>query len=134
MAPGRSWSKLTTVLIGAGGVAAALSLPDVFELLVYTYTLWAPSVIPPLVVALLWGRPRERRVSPWSAAPAVVAGMTTTFVWGHSVLGEPFGVPAVVAGVVANLCVLAVVHASTQTIGGVLRIATWSTSFTCRMP
>ena len=108
-----AWSKTTTILIGAGGVAAALSLPDVFELLVYTYTLWAPSVIPPLVVALLWGAPRERRVSPWAAAPAIVAGIATTFLWGPSFLGEPLGIPAVVAGVVANLLVLALVHTAT---------------------
>lgn len=46
------WSKATTMLIGAGGVVAAMSVPDVFELLVYTYTLWAPSIIPPLAVTL----------------------------------------------------------------------------------
>ena len=73
------WSKATTMLIGAGGVVAAMSVPDVFELLVYTYTLWAPSIIPPLVVALVWGGPKDRRVSPWAAAPAIVAGISTTF-------------------------------------------------------
>ncbi len=107
------WSKATTMIIGAGGVVAAMSVPDVFELLVYTYTLWAPSIIPPLVVALLWGGPREKRVSPWAAAPAIVAGIATTFLWGSRVLGEPLGIPAVVAGVAANLLVLVVVHAAT---------------------
>ncbi len=108
------WSKATTMLIGAGGVVAAMSVPDVFELLIYTYTLWAPSIIPPLVVALLWGGPRERRVSPWAAAPAIVAGISTTFLWGSRVLGEPLGIPAVVAGVAANLLVLLVVHVATE--------------------
>lgn len=114
------WSKTATVLIGAGGVAAALSLPDVFELLIYSYTLWAPSIIPPLCVALLWGAPRERHVRPWAAAPAIVVGIATTFYWGPGGLGDPFGIPAVVAGVVANLLVLAVVHGATtgRTPGG----------------
>jgi SSS family solute:Na+ symporter len=108
------WSKVSTIFIGAGGVVAALSLPDVFELLIYTYTLWAPSIIPPLIVALLWGAPKERRVSPWAAAPAIVAGIVTTFLWGEKFLGQPLGIPAVVAGVAVNLLVLAIVHAATS--------------------
>lgn len=109
-----SWSKTTTVLIGAGGVVAASSLPDVFELLVYTYALWAPSIIPPLIVALVWGEPADKKVSPWAAAPAIAAGITTTFVWGPRGLGEPLGVPSVVAGVGANLLVLWLVHTFTK--------------------
>lgn len=104
------WSRMTTLVIGVGGIAAALALPDVFELLVYTYTLWAPSIIPPLCVALLWGEPTERHVAPRAAAPAIVAGIAATFVWSSSVLGEPFGVPAVAVGVAANLLVLFAVH------------------------
>jgi SSS family solute:Na+ symporter len=109
-----AWSKTTTLFIGAGGVIAALSLPDVFELLIYTYALWAPSIIPPLCVALLWGAPDERHVAPRAAVPAIVAGIVTTFAWGPSVLGEPFGVPAVVMGVGANFLVLFVVHRLTS--------------------
>ncbi|HXV64182.1 MAG TPA: sodium:solute symporter family protein [Vicinamibacteria bacterium] len=109
-----AWSKTTTLLIGAGGVIAALSLPDVFELLIYSYTLWAPSIIPPLCVALLWGTPRERPVAPRAAVPAILAGIGATYAWGPSVLGEPFGVPAVAVGVGANLLVLFTVHRLTS--------------------
>jgi SSS family solute:Na+ symporter len=104
------WSKLTTLILGAGGVAVALSVPDVFGLLVYTYTLWAPSIIPPLCVALLWSGPHERQIAPSSAAPAIVAGGVTTFAWGPRVLAEPFGIPAVLVGIVSNLAVLLVAH------------------------
>lgn len=116
-----AWSKTTTLVIGAGGVIAALSLPDVFELLIYTYTLWAPSVIPPLVVALVLGGPRERRVSPLAAVPAIAAGIGATFVWGPSFLAEPFGVPAVAVGVGANLWVLVAVHLATSGRGSAAR-------------
>lgn len=107
-------SITTTLLIGAGGVVAALLLPDVFELLVYTYALWAPSIIPPLCVALLWGAPNERRVAPGAAAPAIVVGIASTFLWGSGVLNEPFGIPAVAAGVVANLITLFAMHKLTS--------------------
>ncbi len=108
------WARISTLAIGAAGVVAALSLPDVFQLLIYTYTLWAPSIVPPLVVALLWGGPRQRRVAPRAAVPAIVAGMTTTFLWGTPLLGQPLGIPPVVAGVFANLLVLYIAHTATQ--------------------
>jgi SSS family solute:Na+ symporter len=107
------WSKRTTIVIGVGGIVAALSLPDVFELLIYTYTLWAPSIIPPMVVALLWGGPTKRRIAPRAGASAIVAGIAITFLWGPRVLGEPFGIPSVLAGIIANLLVLIVVHRAT---------------------
>jgi SSS family solute:Na+ symporter len=103
-------SIVTTLAIGAGGVVAALLLPDVFALLVYTYALWAPSVIPPLVVAILWGGPNERRVAPRAAVPAIVAGILVTFLWGPRVLAEPFGIPAVAVGVLGNLATLFAMH------------------------
>ena len=111
-----AWARVSTVAIGAAGVAAALSLPDVFQLLIYTYTLWAPSIVPPLAVALLWGGARERRIAPRAAVPAIVAGMTTTILWGTGWLGEPLGIPPVVAGVLANLLVLYLVHKATRNI------------------
>jgi SSS family solute:Na+ symporter len=103
-----------TLVIGTGGVIAALTLPDVFELLVYTYTIWAPSIVPPLCVALLWGGPHDRLVAPWAAVPAIIAGIAATFLWGQSVAGEPFGVPAVAVGVLANLATLAAMHRWTR--------------------
>lgn len=101
-------ARVSTLVIGIGGVVAALSLPDVFALLVYTYTLWAPSIIPPLIVALLWGAPRERRVAPKAAAIAIVTGLVTTFVWER--LGSPLRLPPVVVGVCSNLAALVVSH------------------------
>ncbi len=107
-------ARVSTLVIGAAGVAAALSLPDVFELLLYTYALWAPTIVPPLVVALMWGGPRDRRVAPRAAVPAIVAGAATIFLWGPGVLGEPLGIPPVVAGVIANLVVLFAAHGVTR--------------------
>ncbi len=101
-------ARISTLVIGGGGVLAALSLPDVFALLVYTYTLWAPSIIPPLVVALLWGAPRERFVEPRAATLAILTGLVTTFAWDR--MSEPFHVPALIVGVSSNLVVLFICH------------------------
>jgi SSS family solute:Na+ symporter len=66
-----------------------------------------------MVVALLWGGPKKRRVAPRAGASAIIAGITTTFLWGPRVLGEPLGIPSVLAGIVANLLVLFAVHKAT---------------------
>ena len=43
-----------------------------------------------------------------------MAGIATTFLWGEKFLGQPLGIPAVVAGVAVNLLVLTIVHAATS--------------------
>jgi SSS family solute:Na+ symporter len=104
------WSKATTMIVGLGGVLASLLVPRVLDLLIYTYYLWAPSILPPLVVALLLGKTLERKVSPYAGPPAIVVGMLTTILWGSRFLGEPGGIPSLAAGVLANLITLGVVQ------------------------
>src|SRR5699024_6984419 len=91
------WSKIATIAVGTGGIVAALSLPKVLDLLMYTYSLWAPSIIPPIVIAVVWGKALDRKVSSYAGAPAILIGLITTLVWNH-LLGEPWGLPSIVAG------------------------------------
>ncbi|SFD88689.1 solute:Na+ symporter, SSS family [Lentibacillus persicus] len=107
------WSKISTIVVGTGGIAAALSLPKVLDLLMYTYSLWAPSIIPPIVIAVVWGKALDRKVSTYAGPPAIVIGLITTLVWNH-LLGEPWGLPAIVAGIFANLIVFWAVHVLTK--------------------
>jgi SSS family solute:Na+ symporter len=101
------WSKVTTIVIGIGGLIVALSVPRVFDLLIYTYSFWAPSMLPPLCLALLWGKALERKVSPYAGPPAIVAGLIFTFKWGSRTW---FMLPAVAAGIAANLGVFLIVQ------------------------
>lgn len=107
-------SKVTTITVGVGGILAALMIPRVLDLLIVTYGLWAPSIIPPLAIAVIWGKALERKVSPYAAAPAIVIGLLSSFMWGPKVLGEPLGIPAVVVGMLANIIVFLVVHVVTR--------------------
>jgi len=103
-------SKATTVVVGIGGIIVALTVPRILDLLIITYGLWAPSIIPPLVIAVVWGKALERKVSPYAGPPAIIIGLLSSFVWGNKVLGEPMGIPAIVVGMVANIVVFIVVH------------------------
>lgn len=107
------YSKLATLIVGVGGVAAALSIPSVLTLLMTTYGLWAPSIIPPLVISIVWGKALERKVSPYAGAPAVIIGLASALIWGKG-LGDPYGIPAIVVGVVINIIVFVVVHNMTK--------------------
>ena len=106
-----SWTKKITVIIGVGGVGIALAFPKIFELMIYVYNLWAPAVIPPLLVALFLGK---GRVSAYAGAPAVVVGLLTAFIWGPKVLGDPMGIPSNLVGILANAVTMYVVHVMTR--------------------
>jgi solute:Na+ symporter, SSS family len=107
-------SKLATIIVGIGGIIAAVTIPSVMDLMIYTYHLWAPSIIPVIVIAIVWGKALERKVSPYTGVPAALSGMIVTFIWGPKMLGEPFGLPSLIAGILANLIVFIVVQIMTS--------------------
>lgn len=106
------WSKYATLFVGAGGIFVALLIPSVFDLMIYTFKLWAPSMIPPIVIALLWGKTLERKVSQYAGVPAVICGMVATIIWLS--LNEPNGFPALIVGILVNIVVLFTVHVLTK--------------------
>ncbi len=108
------WSRIITLVVGIGGIGVALSFPQIFELMIYVFNLWAPSIIPPLVIALMWRKEGRCPISPHAGAPAVMAGLFVALVWGPKILGEPFGFPSNVAGIAVNLAVLFTVHGLTR--------------------
>lgn len=105
-----SWTKKITIVIGVGGVGIALAFPKIFELMIYVYNLWAPAVIPTLLVALFW----KKGISPYAGAPAVAVGLATAFIWGPKVLGDPLGLPSNIVGMAANIITMFVVHQMTK--------------------
>ncbi|MBU8878408.1 sodium:solute symporter family protein [Bacillus sp. FJAT-29790] len=105
-------TKYATLIVGIVGIVISLLIPNVMNLMLYTYTLWAPSILPPLVIALIWGGPSERKVSPYAGPPAIIAGMLMTIIW-LNFLGEPFGIPGIVMGIVTNLVVFGITHIMT---------------------
>src|SRR5699024_43001 len=106
------WAKFATFFVGIGGVVVSLLIPSVMDLMLFGFQMWGPSVLPPLVVALIWGNPKERKISPKSGVPAIIAGLLVTIIW-LEILNEPFDVPAIAIGVVVNLLVLSIVHKQT---------------------
>lgn len=100
--------RVTSVVVGAAATTFALSVPSIVDALLYSYTLWAPTIIVPLIGAVLFGV----RSAP-AALSAIGAGALVTAVWQWG-LDAPFGLAdGLIPGVLANLVVFVGVAAAT---------------------
>src|SRR5215204_6374344 len=98
-----------SLVVGGAAILFAVSVPSIVDALLYSYALWAPTVIIPLILAVMWGF----RSKP-AALSAIVAGGGVAAVWTW-VLNEPFGITGLVAGLVVNVVAFAVVY---KVVGG----------------
>ena len=91
-----AYSRYAVVAIGVIAVIFALLVPGLVQALLIVYTLWAPTVVAPLVIGLLW-----RGVPKACGMAGIVAGAAAAAIWEWN-LGNPYGVPSLVAGLAAN--------------------------------
>jgi SSS family solute:Na+ symporter len=96
--------RLVTVLVGVGAAIFAFSAPSIIDALLLAYSLWAPTVVAPLVLGVVWGL--RSRVA---GVLAILTGGTSMAIW-QWVLHEPFGVTALVVGVAANIVIYALAY------------------------
>ncbi|HWM05456.1 MAG TPA: sodium:solute symporter family protein [Actinophytocola sp.] len=96
--------------LGIGVVATvfALSVPSIVDALLYSYTFWAPTIVIPLLIAVLFGSRAKA-----AALSAIAAGVVVTAVW-IIFLQESTGLDGLVVGAAANLLVFAVVALVTR--------------------
>lgn len=91
--------KWSNAAIGLGALIVAFAVPDVFEILVLSYSFWSPLILVPLVAALLGvssdGRAFRR---------ALAAGLVVTLVWNYA-LGKPADIDGAAIGTMANAAV-----------------------------
>lgn len=92
------------VIIGLGAAVFALSAESIVDALLYSYALWAPTVIIPFVLAVL-----TRLSAPYAATSAMVAGGLATGIWTWG-LSEPYGITGLMVGLVANAVTFACVY------------------------
>lgn len=100
-------ARITTFVAGIVALIFALRAPSVIEALIYSYYLWAPTIIIPLVYAVIKGK-----ASPYSGFSAIVAGTAATIIWTW-VLHEPYGLSGLLIGVISNAVVFFIVESLT---------------------
>lgn len=100
--------RTLSVVVGAGATIFALTVPSIVDALLYSYTLWAPTMIVPLFGAVLFGV-RSAPAALWGIA----AGAAVTVVW-QWVLMSPFGLDGLLPGVAANFIAYTVAAVATS--------------------
>ena len=96
--------RVVTVVVGVGAAFFALAAPSIIDALLIAYNLWAPTVVAPLILGVVWGfRSRVAGVA------AIVAGGLAMGIW-RWVLHEPFGITALIVGVAVNLVIYGLAH------------------------
>lgn len=96
--------RCVNATIGLGALFFALSAESIVDALLYSYALWAPTIIVPFLFAVL-----TRRSAPSAAITAMLAGGAATAYWTWG-LGEPHGVTGLMVGLVVNIIAFAAVY------------------------
>ena len=81
------YSQWIVGVIGVVAILFALRVPNLIDALLYVYTLWAPTVVPPLIIGLLW-----KRVPRACGLAGIIGGGIGAAVWEWG-LSNPYGVP-----------------------------------------
>jgi SSS family solute:Na+ symporter len=100
--------RIATIVMGVLGIIFAIAIPSLIDGLLYIYALWAPTIILPLVIAVLW-----KKASPYCGVSAIVFGGLVTALW-IWVFKNPWGIDGLVPGIVANQIAFWVVHFLTK--------------------
>lgn len=89
-------TRLSNVIIGVVAVVFALNVPGVIDALLICYTLWAPTVVLPLIIAVV-----KKNVNPLSGLLSIAAGGIATAIWEWG-YHNPASIPSLLVGVIAN--------------------------------
>lgn len=92
-------NQVVLMCVGIAAGIFAMFVPTIVDGLLVVYTLWAPVMIAPLVVALLSDNP-----SPYAGLSGMFLGGLITGIW-KWVLLEPLAIPAILPGLAASFLV-----------------------------
>lgn len=90
-------ARVMTLIIGVLGIIFAINAPGIIGAIMINYTLWAPSIVLPLVMAILM----PNKVTKPAGFFSVIAGIVTVLAW-RFVFAVPFGIPEIVPGLIMN--------------------------------
>jgi SSS family solute:Na+ symporter len=90
-------AKIVTIVIGLIAILFAILAPGLVEGLLIAYTLWAPTIVLPLIIALI----SKGRVHKISGLISIITGTCGVIIW-KWVFQNPFGTPELIIGVFCN--------------------------------
>jgi SSS family solute:Na+ symporter len=89
-------AKLVTLALALLSIFIAQFSPSIIEGLLILYSIWAPTILVPLIAALF-----IRETKPLAGWLSIVCGGAASLLW-QTALGEPAGIPAILVGLAAS--------------------------------
>ena len=101
-------ARIVNLATGIMAVLFAVLIPNVLDVLLYSYNFWCPVILVPLAAALL-----GFKTKPAAFYACIVSGAAVTLIWSY-VLNNPWGFDGTIAGFIANLIVFMAVTKLTK--------------------
>lgn len=103
-------ARIANILIGIIAILVAMFIPSLLDILTFSYSFWAPTILPILIFTIL-----GIRIKKYVAILGVITGFLTTFIW-DIVLLSPYNINGLIIGFVANVVITIVLHLIISTI------------------
>lgn len=97
-------TKGFTLLSGVAATVFAISAPSIIDGLLIMYSIWAPTVLVPLIAGLFL-----KKTANAAGYLSMLVGGGSSLAW-RLAFGEPFGVPSILVGLGASVIVYSIAH------------------------
>jgi len=92
-----TWGRVSTVILAIIAAILALYLPSIIDSVLILYSIWAPTIVLPLLLVIFL-----KRVNKIGIPLSIIAGGLSTFIW--TKFESPIGIPPVIVGLI--FCIL----------------------------
>jgi len=103
-------ARIANIVIGIIAVLVAMFIPGLLDILTFSYSFWAPTVLPLLIFTIL-----GIRVKKYIALFGVIIGFLTTFIW-DIVLISPYNINGLIIGFITNIFSMVVLQTMSSSI------------------
>lgn len=103
-------ARIANILIGVISIIIAMFIPGLLDILTFSYSFWAPTMLPLLIITII-----GIRIKKYIALIGVVIGFLTTFIW-DIVLLSPYNINGLIIGFVSSMCSITVLKIITDAI------------------
>lgn len=91
--------RITNLIIGIISILVALLIPGLIDILTFSYSFWAPTMLPILLLTILGFK--LKKIGAWLG---IIIGIISTFVW-NVIYCTPFEIDGLIIGFLLNMLI-----------------------------
>lgn len=96
--------RIANILIGVIAVLVAMFIPSLLDILTFSYSFWAPTILPILIFTIL-----GIRIKKHIALFGIVVGFLATFIWDF-ILHSPYSINGLIIGFILNIVITVILQ------------------------